>query len=356
MASDSNIKRPFDPSQLKVEVKNTTIGALCDMLAHDMIDLQPNFQRHANIWSDAKKSRFIESIILGLPIPSLYFYIDYSNKKWVVIDGLQRLCALKDFMVDNKLKLSGLDFLSDYKDRKYDKFSYFERVEMSMRYVTLNIISGEASKDAIYIIFQRINSAGMTLRPAEVRNALYSGKGMDFIKSIADDPEFLDVIDGAVSTNRMMHYDYVSRFMAFYLNGYGNYKENMNVFLGDALTRMNKEEVDFEELRYEFFRSLHVCVDLLGEKAVFRSPIRDKSKKSNPMSITLFETMMCSVARLTDRQINQLLNNRDVYVSTYKALFTNKYWVKYLSQGTGKPASVLYRFKTMETLVKNIVL
>ena len=355
MASDSNNMRPFDPSQLKVEVKNTTIGTLCDMLAHDMIDLQPNFQRHAHIWNDAKKSRFIESIILGLPIPSLYFYIDYNNKKWVVIDGLQRLCALKDFMVDNKLKLSGLNFLHDYKGHTYDVFPYFERLEMSMRYVTLNIISGEASKEAIYIIFQRLNSEGMALKPAEIRNALYCGKGMDFIKKIADDPEFLDVIDGAVSTNRMMHYDYVARFMAFYLKGYESYKENMNVFLGNALTEMNKEEMDFEELRHVFFSSLQVCVLLLG-KDVFRSPIIADKKKSNPMSITLFETMMCSVARLTERQIQLLFSNRDVYISSYNALFVDKEWVKYLSQGTGKPASVTYRFEKMENLVKNIVL
>ncbi len=349
---------PFDPSQLKVEVKNTTIKVLCDMLEHDMIDMQPDFQRHANLWDIKKKSRFIESIILGIPIPSMFFYVDMDSKKWVVIDGLQRLCALYDFMVTRKARLKGLELLRNLENFSVDEFSYFDQLDMAMRNVTLNVISGDASRDAIYLIFKRINSEGLALRPAEIRNALYRGKGMDFIKSIADDAEFLKLIDGAVSTKRMVHYDYVARFMAFYINGYQSYKDKMDTFLGDTLNNLNttSEQYLFTELRETFFRSLRICCSLLDED-VFRSPIVwDNKKKSNPMSITLFETMMCSVSHLDMNQAQNLLNQKNLYRDMYYTLFQDHKLQKMLAQGTGQPNSVHYRFEKMDQLVKNVMI
>ena len=66
------IKQPFDPSAIEVEVKNVTIGVLIDMLKNDAIDLTPAFQRKQDLWNDEKKSRLVESILLGLPLPSFY--------------------------------------------------------------------------------------------------------------------------------------------------------------------------------------------------------------------------------------------------------------------------------------------
>ena len=79
------------------------ISDIRDWNNNNRLELQPDFQRHADLWSVKKKSRLIESIILGLPLPSFYFYIDEEREKWVVIDGLQRLCAINDFMVEQSL-------------------------------------------------------------------------------------------------------------------------------------------------------------------------------------------------------------------------------------------------------------
>lgn len=356
MTFDSNFKKPFDPSQLKVEVKNTTIRALCDMLANEIIDLQPDFQRHANLWSETKKSRFIESLILGIPIPSMFFYVDYGSKKWIVIDGLQRLCALQDFMVDQTLALHGLEF-TQHDGSTFGEFSYFERLEMMMRDVTLNIISGEASKDAIYLIFKRLNSEGLSLRPAEIRNALYHGYGMDFVKQLAESDAFQKVIHGKVSTKRMMHYDFVARFISFYHFGYKDYPQNgsMDDFLGEALAYFNKSDslFLFANIQNDFYRSLDVCIQLLGQDA-FRSPnkAQDNKKRSNPISIALFEAMMCSVSHLTDEEVRLLLDRTPKYRELYFDLFKDKDLEKLLSQGTGKRKSVIYRFEQMEQIVK----
>lgn len=360
---DTPINNPFDPSSLKVEVKNTTVGQLADMLKNKMIDLQPDFQRHGDLWGKGKKSRLIESIILGLPLPSFYFYIDEGKEKWVVIDGLQRLCSINDFMVEKVLALSGLQFLKSTHDkRSFEDFTYFEQLEMSMRSVTLNVISGASSAEAKYIIFQRINSEGTKLSPAEVRNALFHGRSMELIKRLAESHEFDEATNGGVSKKRLLHYDYVSRFFAFYIQGYENYMNNkMDLFIGNALETMNNYtgEEDWEKANNIFIESLSICKSLLGNN-VFRQPLNEMNRgnediKSNPISISLFESMMWSVSQLSKDEKVELLNRRSVYIVRYAEMFKDESLRKKLSNGTNQYKSVNYRFTSMKKLIEDVL-
>lgn len=360
---NTSINSPFDPASLRVEVKNTTVGQLVDMLKRRLINMQPDFQRHGHLWSKDKKSRLIESIILGLPLPSFYFYIDESDEKWVVIDGLQRLCAISDFMVEQKLRLSGLQFIGDMHNKyQFDDFSYFEQLDMLMRPVTLNVISGASSSEAKYIIFQRINSEGTQLSPAEIRNALFHGKAMDLIRKLAESHEFENSTNNSVSQKRLLHYDYVSRFIAFYIMGYEDYPSNdMDKFIGNALDVINKDS-DVNKLSLLsniFYNALSICYSLLGAN-VFRQPLsandrRIKEVKSNPISISLFEAMMYSVAVLSADQQQVLLARKNKYCELYQEIFKDEFLRKELSNGTNRYKSVYYRFSKMEELVKSVL-
>ena len=359
---DTAIDKPFDPSSLKVEVKNTTVGQLADMLRNKMIDLQPDFQRHGDLWGPPKKSRLIGSLILGLPLPSFYFFIDADKEKWVVIDGLQRLCSINSFMVEESLKLTGLQFLDKtHNGRLYGDFSYFEQLEMSMRSVTLNIISGASSAEAKYIIFQRINSEGTKLTPAEIRNALFHGPSMDLVKRLAESTPFEIATNGKVSKKRLLHYDYVSRFFAFYMQGYDAYLgNNMDFFIGKALEKMNRFTSDEEWRNVEkaFYDSLSLCTSLLGADAFRQPPTKDdngKVIKFNPISLSLFESMMWSVSQLSESERSRLLERKKVYVAKYTEMFEDEALRKYLSNGTNNSQSVVYRFMAMQKLVSDVL-
>ena len=87
------------PADVNIETKNVSLDYLIARLKNKEIDLNPDFQRNANLWSDIQKSRLIESLMLRIPIPSFYF--DASDEdQWIVIDGLQRLSAIKGFVID----------------------------------------------------------------------------------------------------------------------------------------------------------------------------------------------------------------------------------------------------------------
>lgn len=97
--SSEVITKPFNPNDIDVDISTVNLGSLIEQLENDEIDLQPDFQRAADVWNNVKKSRLIESILLGLPLPSFYFSEDPRSQKLSIIDGLQRICAIRDFIL-----------------------------------------------------------------------------------------------------------------------------------------------------------------------------------------------------------------------------------------------------------------
>src|SRR6218665_2561717 len=96
-------EKPFDPNKIDITTKSPSIDILIKRLKADPaeIDLSPAFQRRSDLWDDEKQSRLIESILVKFPLPAFYF--DGSdNDKWLVVDGLQRLSSLRNFVVRKK--------------------------------------------------------------------------------------------------------------------------------------------------------------------------------------------------------------------------------------------------------------
>ncbi len=115
------IRAPFDPSTIDVITQVRTVDLLLARLREGELDLSPDFQRRANIWDENRKSSLIESMLLRIPIPSLYVSED-KDGNYTVVDGLQRLCAIAHFVDTtalnkavkaklNALRLTGLQSL-----------------------------------------------------------------------------------------------------------------------------------------------------------------------------------------------------------------------------------------------------
>ena len=352
----SSVKEPFDPSSLKAEVKNSTIGALVDMLKNDLIDLNPEFQRSGNLWNDDRKSQLIESILLGLPLPSFYFYVDERQKKWVVIDGLQRLCSLQRFMVNGTLCLHGLEFLDENKYGKhFDEFEYFDQLAMKMHPVTLNVLTGDTSAEARYIIFQRVNSKGTQLTAAEMRNALYQGPATTLIKRMSDNIWFKKLVSDQISTTRMKDREYVSRFLLFYLSDYRDYDGELDSAINHTLSFINDEYDDNHLNRiYEVFdRTLFLCYQLLGKDAFRKPSTSSNEKRKNAISLAVFEMLAVCLSRLSESEIEVLITHKDLFYRYFKEVFSDSTLQRYLTGGTSKKPAVSYRFNQMQHVIDN---
>lgn len=337
MVNCSNIHEPFDPSMIEVEIKNFTIGTLVEMMKNGAIDLAPSFQRNADIWSAEKRSRLIESLILGLPLPSFYFSFDVATKKWVVIDGLQRLGALKAFMIDKTLSLTGLEFLGEHYDKwKYDDFPFTDQLNMGMLTVTANVIKGKTPKNVKYILFQRINSAGTPLNPQEIRNALNQGVASNFLLEMSAYPLFKKMVP--VDSKRMSDMEYVLRFIAFTRWDYSKYKGKIELFLNDSMALLDSlKESQLESIRQDFISCLELWDDVLGAVA-FRNPTLNRG-----VSKVLFDMLMMVAYNLSPEQRNALRERAIQFKDYYVKLFGDRAFTDLLASGTSKYPKIIQR-------------
>lgn len=104
--------KPYDTTKIDISPKPLSLDMILARLENDEIDLMPDFQRKGGLWTGIQKSQLIESLLLRIPLPAFYFD-GSNNNRWIVIDGLQRLTALKEFFIDKTIKLSGLEFLTE---------------------------------------------------------------------------------------------------------------------------------------------------------------------------------------------------------------------------------------------------
>lgn len=213
--------KPYDTTQIDISPKPLSLDMIISRLENEEIDLMPDFQRKAGLWSPEKKSQLIESLLLRIPLPAFYFD-GSNNSKWVVIDGLQRLTALKEFFVDDesKLRLQGLEFLKELEGATIDDMprAYVRRMKETQ--VITYIINPGAPINLKYNIFKRINTGGLELEPQEIRHALYQGFPARYLKELANLEEFKQATGYSVKTDRMLDREFVLRFLTFYGLGF----------------------------------------------------------------------------------------------------------------------------------------
>lgn len=174
----------------------------------------PEYQREF-IWDEKRQSQFIESLILGLPVPLMFVAENESDGKLEIVDGSQRIRTIDAFM-SNELKLKGLKKLPLLNGLTYNKLSnarqrMFKNISMRM------IILGTATTSEIrQDVFERINTSAVSLLPMEIRRGVYRGKFTDLIIELASDPRFKKLCpQNKMMENRREEEEMVLRLFAF---------------------------------------------------------------------------------------------------------------------------------------------
>lgn len=352
--SIEDIHGPFDPNAIDVDISVVNLGSLLEQLEYNEIDLQPEFQRESDVWTQVKKSRLIESVLLGLPLPSFYFSEDPETNKLLVVDGLQRLCAFSDFCITKKLKLKGMQFLTGLEGWTYDKLDRTQIRRIKSLKVTLNTLRKNTPQRVKLVIFQRVNTAGVPLTPQEMRNALYQKKATDLLKRMVKLDSFRKATGGKIPSKRMTDCDFANRFVAFYLYR-KEYDGNLDEFMGDALeniNRMSQQEID--SIHDTFDRSMTICYRLLGNTA-FKRPDPQKPNSFLKTNKAIFEVLSVSIAQLTDNEQEILVQRKNRFQNEIYSLFKNEDFIKSITSGTAKTPQVEYRHTKVQQLIKQII-
>ena len=349
------ITKPFNPNEIDVDISTVNLGSLIDQLENDEIDLQPDFQRVTDVWDNVKKSRLIESILLGLPLPSFYFSEDPVSQKLSIIDGLQRICAIRDFVLEkeNPLKLEGLQFLKNFDGFTFSQLARPEVKRIKSLKITMNTLRKGTPLDVKYIIFQRVNTAGVPLTPQEMRHALNQGPAAIFIKELADMESFKKATNYSVESKRMQDRDFVNRFIAFFI-GYQDYMGDLDMFLNDKMGELHKMTSEHRnDIRVSFDKAMKCCYEIF-KKDTFRKRYKQEDRRK-PISKAVYDTLSVNIAWLSDEERTLLLKNTEAFKTGMIRLFNDKKFDFSITTGTGKRYNVEQRFTMVKSLIKKII-
>lgn len=350
--SDLTIEKPFNPKEINIKSKTMSLDNIIKRIREKEIDMAPGFQRKGDLWSAEKQSRLIESMLIKLPLPAFYFD-GTEDEKWLVVDGLQRLSAIKNFVVDQTLRLQGLEFLHNIVGKKFDELPRTYRRMIEETEIVAYIINPGTPADVKFNIFKRINTGGLVLEPQEIRHALNQGVPAEFVADLADLPSFKDATQNVISPDRMLDREFVTRFLAFFLNGPGGYKPDLDTFMTSSMAQLSKKsKAELTAIRNAFDGSMKLAQKIFGKWA-FRK-VFSKSERRKPINKALFEVWSVELARLSSSEREKVEKNRNIVFKDFvKLMNEDKAFVDSITSATGDRGRVNYRYKKIREILGN---
>lgn len=307
---------------VRTDSYSMSIGELASMYEDNELEIHPAFQRVFR-WSDEQKSNFIESIFLGIPIPSI-FVSQRQDGVWDLVDGLQRLSTIFSFM--NKLKdeegnirdpftPEATKYLPSLKGRKWgtedldsaDLLSNNLKLLFKRQKIAVNIIERESDDDAKFELFQRLNTGGSALSPQEVRNCLLimlNNQAFDFIQALTKDESFQKtVLVTEAKEDQAYYYELVLRF---FINRHASDEirskhSDVHPYLNNETIRLFDINSDFEyNKEREVFKNTFERIALaLGDDA-FKKYNPQKDRYEGAFSLPVFEAISTGISFLVE--------------------------------------------------------
>lgn len=350
-----DITSPFDPEHIDIDTRTTTVDLLLSRLRNEMIDLAPDFQRKAGIWTDGKQSRLIESLLLRIPIPSFYA-AEKKDGSWAIVDGIQRLTSIARFVEPqtvgaDPLKLTGLEYLRNFDEASFADLSGKLQIRLRETEVVVHVIRRGTPEPVMFNVFARINTGGEPLTRQEIRHALIPGRARTLLAELAETEEFRRATGYSVVGDRMADREMVLRFLAFRMTSPHAYKPgDFDAFLAEAMHQVNRlDSADEDRLRTEFVTAMLAAEEIFGHHA-FRKYRRNQQRKS-PINKALFEAIAVNLASLDDDD-RDVLRQTDV-LDAFAELMEDPEFERAISVGTGDARKVRKRFDAVKELFEN---
>lgn len=356
---NDTMNNEFDSTDLEVEDgslisdvdnhgKDYTVGNLINMWNDNELKI-PDFQRKY-VWKIEQASKFIESLMLGLPIPSLMFYED-SDSYWLVIDGQQRIKSILLFVgaidkttATNREKnmcnftLTGLAPDSPYTNRSYSDFSEKEKRifrNKTSLYINLITLKNPDNLTSIYRIFERVNTGGTLLTAQEIRNCIFSGSFNDFIIRLNEYGNWKKFLTNKSSESHQQDVELILRFFALY-DMKIPYKRPMKDYLTNYMKLVRYMSEDEMSIKEKLFKNtVDIILNNLGEK-----PFHIK----NGLNSAVLDSVMIAFA-------NNLDNVPHDIGKRYETLYHDQNYYNYCGKSVNDATSVHNRIEMAESFL-----
>jgi Protein of unknown function DUF262/HNH endonuclease len=237
-----------------------TISALREKYERGQIDIQPTYQREY-VWALKPElpSRLIESLLLEIPIPPMYFG-KISSIHFEVIDGQQRLTTLIEF-VSNRFPLQKLQRMSSLNGKKFCDLSEEDQSKILDATIRTVVIDARHNHNLRYEVFERLNRGSMALNEQELRNCVYRGPFCDLLAKLEKDPYWRKIKGSDKPEPRFIEREMILRFFSFTsrIDHYkGNLKRFLNDYMADNVLKNPKQISELENLFLQTMQNLYI--------------------------------------------------------------------------------------------------
>lgn len=277
---------PLEERRLVTQPYDLSLATLVDDIQRERLLLSIEYQRKY-VWDRSKASRLIESFLLNIPVPVCYF-AENEDGSYEVIDGLQRIQTIKDFLGD-EFALRGVSVVSEFEGLRYSSLPLKEQRRLSNRTIRCIVITDDSHPDIKFDVFERLNTGSAMLAAQELRNCIYRGSLNSSLKELAENPEFSGIL-GGLKNSRMAYEELALRFFALYENLSG-YRPPLRQLLNTYMRRHRKGTPGETEVQV-FLETCRAVSEIFGTSA-FRSI---KDGKMGAFNKALFDSIMLPLA------------------------------------------------------------
>ena len=286
----------------------------------------PEFQREF-IWTQIQSSRFIESLLLGLPVPGIFLSKDEDTRKLLVIDGQQRLRTLEYFyggiFGSSKKEFSLIGVQKRFEGLTYKTLSQEDRRQLNDSIIHATIIRQDSPQEdntSVHHIFERLNTSGTPLTHQEIRATIYLGEFNDLLEELNNNPDWRNIYGR--KSKRRKDQEFILRFFALLYN-LENYSPPMRKFLNRfMLINRHLQKISKSELINIFTKTVEVISKNLGNKAF---------RLTTALNAAVFDAVMVGVAK---RLLKGPIRNDKLFQQKYENLLKAESFNKAIETGT----------------------
>ncbi|PMC34574.1 hypothetical protein CJ195_22445 [Bacillus sp. UMB0899] len=301
----NDLKRKVDFNTYDISVKE-----IINMVSEGLIDIAPEYQRQFR-WDIERQSALIESIFLGIPVPSTYMATNLDGS-WELIDGVQRISSivrfagsLEDLVQINQqsnLKITGLEKLTQLNGYTFNELPKNIQLQFLLKPLKVTTLSDKSDVEVRFDLFERLNTGGVKLTDQEIRSCIFRGAFNDFILSLSENEDFKNVV--RLSKNKESdgtRSELVLRFFA-YLDGYKDFEHSVVDFLNSYMKSATKN-FDYrnkEEIFIKVFNELSKALPNGISRRFKTTPINLYEAVSVGAALALLETGELKIDRIEE--------------------------------------------------------
>ncbi|MFN0729000.1 DUF262 domain-containing protein [Polaribacter gochangensis] len=305
--------------------------------------VKPELQRKY-VWGKPEASRFIDSILLGLPIPSI-FLAKTDNNKMLIVDGYQRLMTVYDYMRgiwsgdDKVFKLSNIpDKINErWKGNAFSELTETEQRKIKTTTIHAIIFEQKSPKDgdtSLFQIFERINTSGKTLMPQEIRNCVYQGELNSLLFELNKNEQWRILFGREQEDSRMRDLEFILRFLGLNSDSIRTFpksaislKKYLNEFMG---SKENNSLTSINGFRNNFNNTINSIINIFGENAFYNVQSTDLTTIRKRFYPTIFDAIMIATSIAIKRGIDISQSNEQKRLELLRDLEFRKF----ISEGT----------------------